>query len=198
VTSKAAELDQVYALYNGGTAVLQEAAAGRPPVRGAGPLHAPVVLVGEAPGAVEEKEGAPFLGPSGQLLRHLFARAGVPWEFCYRTNVLPWRPPGNRTPYPYEVTALRPRLVQEITIISPLIVIAAGGTAWRGLTAGRQGSFTDNRGAWLKWQAPELTCDLISIWHPGAILRAYGDQREQMETETVTALRSVTEGDRAS
>jgi DNA polymerase len=173
--------------------VLQQVADGKRLVRGCGPLDSPLLVIGEAPGRQEEEDGRPFVGPSGQLLQKLFADAGLPWELCYVTNVLPWRPPGNRTPYIFEIIASYPRVADEIAVIQPLVVVAAGSTAWHGVTRNEQGKFGDRRGSMIPGDE-DTPYDLIVISHPSAILRLHGRDRQAMEEETVRALRTALEG----
>lgn len=182
------ELSRLWVEYCNVT-ILRQAADGRRLVCGAGPLTAPVAVVGEAPGEQEELRGEPFVGPAGKLLQRMLGSAGIPWEACYRTNVLAWRPPGNRTPYPFQVVASRPRLMAELAVIDPAIVIAAGATAWQCLSANEHGRFTEARGQWLDdWDGP---CPLLAVYHPSAILRAHGLTEGQMREETMAALRSA-------
>jgi uracil-DNA glycosylase len=197
VADKAALLDEIYAAYQA-VPVLREVSEGKRLVRGAGLLDAPIAVVGEAPGAAEEQSGEPFVGPAGQELRQLFQVAELPWQFCYRANVLPWRPPGNRTPYPFETGASAPRLAKEITVISPLVVIAAGATAWRGLSGHKMAPYQEARGRWFPWASGTngFSCDLLVIWHPSAILHESGHRRAEMRDETIAALRSVKDGER--
>jgi uracil-DNA glycosylase len=102
-------------------------------VRGSGYMRSPVVLVGEAPGAEEEKRKAPFVGPSGLLLGQLLNDVGFHRSLCYVTNVVCYRPAGNRTPYPFEIAASRGRLLAEIEAVAPMLVITLGKTARRAL-----------------------------------------------------------------
>jgi uracil-DNA glycosylase family 4 len=185
--TKAEVLDRLYAAY-AGQLVLQRVADGKRLVRGAGPLDAPLVVVGEAPGEAEDRHGEPFVGPSGQLLQHLFARAGLPWELCYRTNVLPWRPPGNRTPDNFEIVASYNRVEQEIAVIGPLVVVAAGSTAWQAVTRNKGGRFTDAVGNWIEGRLPYR---LLPVYHPAFILRSSGAERDRLEAVTVAVLHSA-------
>jgi uracil-DNA glycosylase family 4 len=168
--------------------VLRQLAEGRRLVPGHGPLDSPLVVVGEAPGQEEDRQGRPFVGPSGQLLQDLLMRAGLPWEMCYVMNVLPWRPPGNRAPYPFEVQASWLRVSAEIAVIDPLVVVAAGATAWKGVTAGDHGSFPDARFHWSALEGRRL----LAIPHPSAILReAKPGERARLADATVEALRGA-------
>lgn len=169
-----------------GTRVLAKLAEGRRLVRGHGLLPSPLMVVGEAPGEQEERRGRPFVGPAGTLLQELFGEAGVPWEYCYVANVLPWRPPGNRTPYPFEVQASRPRLAAEVTLADPVVIVAAGSVAWSGLTAGADlGPFEDARFRWHDLNGRRL----VAIPHPSAILRLKDAEAPEWKKATVEALR---------
>lgn len=100
-----------------------------PGVRPAPPQVADLLLVGEAPGAQEDAEGAPFVGRSGQLLDSLLAEVGLPRERLAVANVLKCRPPANRKPRRAEVERCRPWLTRQITLADPAVVLALGGTA---------------------------------------------------------------------
>jgi uracil-DNA glycosylase len=103
---------------------------------------------------------------------------------CYVTNVLPWRPPGNRTPYPFQVRASEERLAAEIALVDPVIVVAAGAVAWRGVTREKAGRFDEARFAWHELDGRRLLC----IPHPAALLRLKGAEREDWERATRAAL----------
>jgi uracil-DNA glycosylase family 4 len=179
----AAAMDVLYEEY-AATPVLAELAAGRRLVRGHGPLDSPFMVVGEAPGADEERRGRPFTGPSGQLLQELFKRAGIRWDLCYATNTVPWRPPGNRTPYPFQVQASHDRIWQEILVVNPVVVVTAGYVAWRGVTRGRLGSFEEARFKWHELSGRRI----LAIPHPAFILRLPDRDQAQWEQQTVDAL----------
>jgi DNA polymerase len=181
--SRESAMDSLYEQY-AATPVLAELAAGRKLVRGHGPLDSPFLVVGEAPGAEEEKQGKPFVGPSGSLLQELFHRAGIPWRLCYVTNTVCWRPPGNRTPYPFQVQASWQRLADEITVVDPVVVVAAGSVAWHGVTRKDLGSFETARFQWHDLNGRRL----LAVPHPAYILRLPGDERRQWERQTVDVL----------
>lgn len=171
--------------------VLARIAGGRPLVRGCGPLNSPVMIVGEAPGEKEELAGRPFVGPAGKLFQGMLGAAGVPWECCYVTNVLCWRPPANRDPYPYEVQAAYRRLEDEIAVVQPLAVIAAGSAAWRGLTRGEKGPFADARLRWHDLHGRRLLC----VPHPSFLLHLRsGPERAAWEGRTREALAQLLPG----
>jgi uracil-DNA glycosylase len=180
-------MDSLYRRY-ADTPVLARLAQGRALVRGHGLVPAPLMVVGEAPGEQEERSGRPFVGPAGRLLQRLFADAGLPWEYCYVTNVLSWRPPANRTPYPYEVQVSESRLEFEVELVDPQVIVAAGDVAWRGLTRNEAGRFADARFTWHELHGRRL----LAVPHPSYLLHIkdpaeYG----RWERATVEALRLV-------
>lgn len=95
-------------------------------VPGEGPLNAEVMLIGEAPGANEDKQGRPFVGQAGNFLSELLGAAGLRREDVYICNVLKCRPPGNRDPLPAEIDACRGYLEEQIAIIDPLVIVTLG------------------------------------------------------------------------
>mgnify|MGYP000005051139 CR=1 FL=1 len=127
---------------------------GKQLVFGTGPLDAPVFFCGEAPGAEEEMQGEPFVGPAGQLLNGMIRAMGLRREEVYIGNILHWRPPtgkayGNRPPTDEEMAYGLPYLRAQVDLVRPRAVVALGGTAARGLlgleTKGRMGQL---RGSW--------------------------------------------------
>jgi len=95
-------------------------------VPGEGPLNAEVLLIGEAPGMNEDKQGRPFVGKSGQFLEELLASAGLTRQQVYICNVLKCRPPANRDPVTAEVIACRDYLDEQIELVDPLVVVTLG------------------------------------------------------------------------
>lgn len=95
-------------------------------VPGEGPLNAEVLLIGEAPGMNEDKQGRPFVGQSGQFLEELLAAAGLKRHEVYICNVLKCRPPANRDPAPVEIDACRDYLDEQIDMVDPLVVVTLG------------------------------------------------------------------------
>lgn len=95
-------------------------------VPGEGPSDARVMLVGEAPGFNEDKQGRPFVGAAGRFLEELLAEAGTRREEVYITNVVKHRPPNNRDPLPNELTACLPWLERQIEIINPRVIVTLG------------------------------------------------------------------------
>jgi len=109
---------------------------------------APVMVIGEAPGAEEDRLGKPFLDASGQLLDRMFASIGLNRaESLYITNILPFRPPGNRKPTDAEIALFLPFVLRHIALAKPRWLVLAGGVAAKGLLQSREG-ITRLRGRW--------------------------------------------------
>lgn len=147
-------------------------------VFGDGNPKARVMLIGEAPGADEDRQGLPFVGQSGQLLDKAFAAIGLTRENFYITNIIPWRPPGNRQPTPAEAEACLPFVKRHLDLVSPDFLILVGGTALKTLLGGRDG-IVRLRGAWKDYTSDaEKKMKVIAIFHPAYLLRSPGQKRE--------------------
>jgi uracil-DNA glycosylase len=137
-----------------------------------------VLVLGEAPGAEEDREGRPFVGRAGQLLDRMFAAIGLsrtsaePETALYITNVLPWRPPGNRDPEPGEIAMLRPFVERHIALVDPTVLVVMGNTPLFALT-GTKGILRA-RGTWTKG----LGRPLLPMTHPAYLLRTPAAKRE--------------------
>jgi DNA polymerase len=144
-----------------------ELAAGRlTVVVGDAPPGARLALVGEAPGATEDREGRPFVGKAGQLLDALLAEVGLSRDTVAVLNTLKCRPPGNRAPKPAELANCRPWLTRQLDLIGPEVVVALGltSTAW---FLGRGKSLASLRG-----QAHEVGGrKVVATYHPSAAIR---------------------------
>ena len=141
--------------------------------------EADVMLIGEAPGADEDRQGKPFVGQSGQLLRRIFSFAGLTLDKLYISNVLPYRPPGNRQPTPMEVSMFKPFLEKHIELVNPKCVILVGGTSCKALLNSKEG-ITKIRGKWvdLKLSEPGKTVKAMATYHPAYLLRSPSRKRE--------------------
>ncbi len=130
-----------------------------------------VLILGEAPGRDEDMEGRPFVGRAGQLLDRMFAAIGLARtspdaaSALYITNVMPWRPPGNRDPEPAEVAMMRPFVERHIALMDPEVIVVMGNTPLFALT-GHKGIMRA-RGAWTK----ALDRPLLPMVHPAYLLR---------------------------
>ncbi|MFN7902306.1 MAG: uracil-DNA glycosylase [Holosporales bacterium] len=119
-------------------------------VFGDGDPAASIMFVGEAPGTEEDIQGIPFVGPSGQLLNKMLAAINLTRAQVYVTNVLPWRPPGNRAPTDQEVSLYTPFIKAHIALIKPKILVLLGGLATKALT-GETTGILRLRGKWLEY-----------------------------------------------
>lgn len=151
---------------------------GKKVVLGVGNLDAKIMFVGEAPGAEEEVQGEPFVGPAGQLLNRMIAGMGVQRSDVYIGNIMNWRPElpvgpdgvqyGNRPPTPAELAYCLPYLRAQIEIVDPAILVALGATATQGLLGpGTFRALGEVRGQWREFAGRPL----IVTYHPSYILR---------------------------
>ncbi len=138
-------------------------------VFGDGAEDAPVMFIGEAPGADEDRQGLPFVGVSGRLLDAMMASIGRDRKNAYITNILPWRPPGNRKPTPAETTMCLPFIRRQIALVAPRVLVFLGGTAAATLLERREG-ITKLRGRWLDYQVEGLDIFAMPTYHPAFLL----------------------------
>lgn len=141
--------------------------------------EAKLMLIGEAPGAEEDRRGLPFVGASGQLLDRMLAAIGHDRTSCYITNIVNWRPPGNRKPSPAEMTLSLPFIERHIALINPTLIVLLGDTAAKTLTNRTEG-ITRLRGKWFAWPKPDgaETIPVLPTFHPAFLLRSPGQKRE--------------------
>lgn len=140
---------------------------------------AATMFVGEAPGADEDRLGRPFVGVSGQLLDRMLASIGLArGENCYITNILPWRPPGNRTPTDAEIALFLPFVLRHIALARPRHLVLLGGVAAKALLRARDG-MTRLRGRWRQVMVEEeSTLPALATLHPAYLLRNPGAKRD--------------------
>jgi len=137
-----------------------------------------LMLVGEAPGADEDRLGRPFVGQSGQLLDRMFASIGLNRERdFYLTNILPWRPPGNRTPTDAEIALFTPYVLRHIALVQPRCLVLLGGVAAKTLLRTREG-ITRLRGRWQRLPDPPAAPPALPTLHPAYLLRSPAAKRE--------------------
>jgi uracil-DNA glycosylase family 4 len=140
---------------------------------------APVMIVGEAPGADEDRLGRPFVGRAGQLLDRMLAAIGLDRTGVQITNVIYWRPPGNRKPTAAETAACLPFVLRHIALARPKVLVLAGGTAAGTLLPVTDG-ITRLRGRWFELAVPGLDAPVptLPMFHPAFLLRAPEKKRE--------------------
>ena len=140
--------------------------------------EARLMLVGEAPGADEDRLGRPFVGVSGQLLDRMLAGIGLDRRSVYITNVVFWRPPGNRKPTPAEVAACLPFVERHIELVDPEILVCLGEAAARTLLA-RTDGITRLRGRWFDYASAGMARPVPAMptFHPAYLLRQPAQKR---------------------
>ena len=129
-----------------------------------------VMFVGEAPGRDEDLAGLPFVGRSGKLLDRMMAAIGLDRSSAYIANIVPWRPPGNRTPTPQESAICLPFTLRQIELANPDILVCLGGPAAQTLL-NVKGGITSIRGRWFRYQAGSREIRALATWHPAYLLR---------------------------
>nr|PZN25845.1 MAG: uracil-DNA glycosylase [Pseudomonadota bacterium] len=133
-----------------------------------------VCFVGEGPGAEEDAQGFPFVGPAGQLLDRMIAAMGLARDEVYVCNIVKCRPPKNRKPEPAEMEACRPYLTEQLELIAPRVIVALGATAVQGLLGTSEG-ITRLRGTWKLYRG---RIPVMPTFHPAYLLRTPAAKRE--------------------
>lgn len=144
-----------------------------------GQANSDIMMIGEAPGAEEDKQGIPFCGASGKLLDQMLECIGLSRQKnFYITNTLFWRPPGNRRPTPEEINICKPFVEKHIALFKPKLIILIGGTAITSVLASKQG-ITKMRGKFFDYSNgyTEETTKLTALFHPSYLLRSPGQKR---------------------
>jgi uracil-DNA glycosylase family 4 len=132
--------------------------------------QARVMFVGEAPGYEEDKAGLPFVGRSGRLLDRMLTAIGLDETSVYIANIVPWRPPGNRTPTPQESSICLPFLMRQIELANPEVLVCLGGPSAQTLLSTRDGILR-TRGRWFKFETGTREIRAIATLHPAYLLR---------------------------
>jgi DNA polymerase len=135
-----------------------------------------LMLIGEAPGRDEELEGKPFVGPAGQLLDKMLAAIQLSERDAHITNIVYWRPPGNRTPTPQEAQVCRPFLERQVELVAPELVVLLGGAAAKHLLEVADGIMRI-RGKWREIEIGSVKVRAIATLHPAYLLRAPAAKR---------------------
>ncbi|MEJ8571722.1 uracil-DNA glycosylase [Microbaculum marinum] len=138
--------------------------------------EARVMFVGEAPGAEEDLQGKPFVGRAGRLLDRMLAAIGLDRTSAYITNVVYWRPPGNRTPTPQETQVCRPFIERQIELADPDVIVFLGGAAAKEMLNRSEG-ILKMRGKWFDYDTGRRTIRAIATLHPAYLLRQPGQKR---------------------
>ncbi len=138
-----------------------------------------LMFVGEGPGAEEDRAGLPFVGPSGKLLDRMLGSIGLDRTRVLITNLIPWRPPGNRNPTDAEVAICLPFLMRHIALVRPRRLVLLGAMATRAVTGSKSG-IRSLRGSWRNVAIPGLENPIpaLPMLHPAYLLRTPGAKRE--------------------
>lgn len=148
-------------------------------VFGDGQPGAAMMFIGEAPGGEEDRQGVPFVGPAGKLLDRMLAAIGLARADVYITNILPWRPPGNRSPTDAEIAACLPFVERHIELVAPRLLVFVGGTSAKTLLCTREG-IMKLRGRWFSYESVHMAAPIPAraIFHPAYLLRSPAQKRE--------------------
>jgi DNA polymerase len=130
-----------------------------------------IMFVGEAPGRDEDIEGLPFVGRSGKLLDRMIASIGLDRTKVYIANVIPWRPPGNRTPTPQETQICLPFIQRQIELVDPEILVTLGNPSTQTLLSTREG-IMKTRGRWFDYDTGTRVIRAMATFHPAYLLRS--------------------------
>ncbi len=132
--------------------------------------EAEIMLIGEAPGAEEDRQGKPFVGRSGQLLDRMLAAIGLDRTKVYIANTVPWRPPGNRAPTPEEAALCLPFLQRQVELVAPKVIMTLGGPAMQTVFSTTAG-IIKMRGRWSTVTIGQHQADAMPTLHPAYLLR---------------------------
>lgn len=141
--------------------------------------EADLMFVGEAPGAEEDRRGLPFVGAAGQLLDRMLHAIGRDRTTAYITNILFWRPPGNRNPSPDEIAVCKPFIERHIALVRPRVLVCVGGISAKTLLDKTEG-ITRLRGRWFAVQpeGTENSVRTMATFHPAYLLRQPSQKRQ--------------------
>ena len=182
------ELKDIISKFDG--CVLKNTAAST--VFGDGNPSARILLIGEAPGADEDRLGRPFVGRCGKLLDKMFSAIHFQRSDCYITNVLPWRPPGNRAPTDDEIAVCLPFLIRQIEIIKPDFILLLGGISLKSVMNCAD-SISRTRGKWLEYLLPDgKVINVLATYHPSYLLRS-SSQKGKVWTDLLRLKKKIDE-----
>lgn len=142
--------------------------------------QARIMLVGESPGADEDRQGIPFVGPAGHMFDRMLAAIGLDRSHVYLANVVPWRPPGNRPLTPLEIATCLPFVQRQIALVDPALLVAVGNISVQALLGIRE-PITRARGKWFDYELPgpegPRRVPTLAMFHPSYLLKAPVNKR---------------------
>ena len=133
--------------------------------------QAKIMFVGEAPGRDEDLAGEPFVGRSGKLLDLMLASIGLDNSTVYIANIIPWRPPGNRTPTPQETQICLPFVRRQIELVNPDVLVCLGNPSSQGILGTKEGIMR-TRGRWMEYDTGTRAIRAMATFHPAYLLRS--------------------------
>lgn len=144
-----------------------------------GAVDARLMFIGEGPGAEEDRQGLPFVGPSGRLLDKMMASIGIDRTQAVISNTVFWRPPGNRTPTPQETAVCLPFVERLVELVDPDILVTLGGPAAKAMLGETQG-VGRLRGRWFTYETAQMShpIDATAMFHPAYLLRSPAQKRQ--------------------
>ena len=146
-------------------------------VFGEGNPDADIFFIGKAPSRDDDMLGQPFSGRAGQLLNNMLGAIGLKREQLYLSNIVPWRPPGNRDPAPQEIAMCLPFLIRQIELVAPKIIITLGELATKTLM-GEQASLLKLRGQWSSVELGQHKAQALACLHPEFLLKQPAQKRQ--------------------
>lgn len=170
LAKRAASLDELHAVLDRFEGCALKATATQLVFADGNP-QARLMFVGEAPGRDEDIEGLPFVGRSGKLLDRMLAAIGLDRTSVYIANIVPWRPPGNRTPTPQESQICLPFISRQIELADPDILVCLGGPSAQTLLGIKEG-ITKTRGRWFTFDTGKREIRAMPTFHPAFLLRS--------------------------
>jgi DNA polymerase len=178
IAQACASLDALYAAIEAFDGCALKETATNTVIRDGNPA-AKLMIVGEAPGGEEDRRGLPFVGPAGRLLDRMLAAIGLTRDDTYITNIVFWRPPGNRNPTPDEIATCLPFARRQIELLAPQVLVPVGGVAAKTLLERSEG-ITRLRGTWRDYTSPGLAAPIPAMptFHPAYLLRQPLQKRE--------------------
>lgn len=164
-------------------------------VFGEGPPDADIMLIGEGPGEHEDKTGRPFVGKSGEFLEWLLGQMGRSLEDMFVTNTVLCRPPLNRDPTPAEMSACYPRLVEQIRLVDPLLIIGVGRVACQFMMKNRSFAITKHRGTIVDTEFEgaygTFTVPVFPVIHPSNLHRTPDFEERGSVTKTIKDFKQI-------
>ena len=155
-------------------------------VFGEGPLDADLMIIGEAPGEDEDLSGRPFVGRAGRLLDQILASVELDRNDVYVTNLVKFRPPGNRNPRPHEIEASAPVLLQQIRLLRPRLIATLGNVPTRWFLDKAEG-ITTLHGTWHDWNGVRV----MPLYHPAYLLRNPSRERGKPKWQMWEAMKEL-------